>query len=218
MEESFKNARDEYHNKIQSMLEEIRDDLKSVDPLEDEIDRRNADYSRSSTEKIRAYIEPDSTVAGKIGIIIKALFADNKHGNEKLRQSIAHGLFRIQFVSPSSLALYRPREEGVFVNPPSKADTDALDSVETEFRERMKKRLSIKKIGEWLDKQGGTKRILFPEEIIKGENSYIRFIYSLLYGDSRNDFTYSIEETEEEQTNVSGYIIPDIRLRRKSES
>ena len=72
MEGNFKNIRDECRNKIQSMLEEISDDIKSVDPLKDEIDRRNADYSRSSTEKIRAYIEPDSTVAGKIGMIIKA--------------------------------------------------------------------------------------------------------------------------------------------------
>jgi len=113
--------------------------------------------------------------------------------------------------------LYRHREESGFVNPQNKADTEALDGIETEFMERMKKRLSIKKIGAWLDEQGGTKRILFPSEIIKGENSYIRFAYSLLYEDSRNDFTYLIEETEEEQTNASGYIVPDIRLRRKDE-
>ncbi|MCL2185502.1 MAG: DUF5716 family protein [Treponema sp.] len=230
-EQNSAELRKECRNKLQSMLEEIRNDLKSVDPLEDEIDKRNADYSRSSTEKIRAYIEPDSTIAGKIGIIIKALYSKNKSGStskdacEELRCRIGHGLFRIQFISPTSLALHRPREEGDFVNPPNKADTEALDEVENAFMDRMAKRLSIKKIGAWLDRQGGTSRILFPKEIIKDEDSYIRFIYSLLYGDSRNDFSYSIEETENadtEQINAevktANYIVPDIRLRRKNES
>ena len=216
-------TREECRQKLRSMLEDIRDDLKSVDPLEDEIDRRNADYSRSSTEIIRAYIEPDNTVAGKLGLIIKALYK----GNEKLRRVIAHNVHRIQFLSPSGLSLRRPREEGDFTNQPAKADLEALDGIETEFFDRMKKRLSIKKINEWLDKQGGTKRILFPKELIKNEDSYIRFIYSLLYGDSRNNFGYAVEETKIEdtdeninaangQTNAAGYNVPDIRLRRKA--
>jgi len=217
-------TRDECRTKLQSMLEEIRDDLKSVDPLEDDIDRRNADYSRSSTEKIRAYIEPDSTVAGKIGMIIKALYG----GNKKLQSNIAHSIHRIQFLSPSSVALYRPREEGEFTTPVNKADMEVLDEVETEFFDRMKKRLSIKKIGEWLDDHGGKKRILLPKEIINDENSYIRFIYSLLYGDSRNDFGYLIEEKNDDtdtaafnqnnsSVSVCGYIVPDVKFRRKNE-
>ena len=220
----LQNSREECRQKLQSMLEEIRVDLKSVDKLEDEIDRRNADYSRASTEIIRAYIEPDSTVTGKLGILIKALHG----GNNELRRRFAHGLHRIQFLSPSSLALRRPRDEGDFINPPAKADMGALAETEKEFFERMKKRLSIKKINEWLDEQGGTQRILFPKELIKDENSYIRFVYSLLYGDSRNNFGYTIEETyieendeekaeqEIETVSTAGYIVPDIRLRRKA--
>jgi len=230
-EQSFAESREECRGKLQSMLEEIRDDLKSVDPLEDEIDRRNAEYSRFSTEKIRAYIEPDSTITGKIGIIIKAFYSKNKRSSaskyacEELRRRIGHGLFRIQFISPASLTLHRQREEGDFVNPLNKADTEALDGVENDFMDRMVKRLSIKKIGAWLDRQGGTERILFPKEIIKNENSYIRFIYSLLYGDSRDDFSYSVEETENDtaelintEVQTAGYIVPDIRLRRNNES
>jgi hypothetical protein len=208
----LQNSREECRQKLQSMLEEIRDDLKSVDPLEDEIDRRNADYSRSSTEIIRAYIEPDSTVAGKLGILIKALHS----GNHELRRRLAHGLHRIQFLSPSSLALRRSRDEGDFNNPPAKADIEALAETEKEFFERMKKRLSIKKINEWLDEQGGAQRILFPKELITDENSYIRFVYSLLYGDSRNNFGYEVEETETDEVSAAGYIVPDIRLRRKA--
>jgi hypothetical protein len=54
----LQTSRQECRDRLESMLEEIRADLKAVDPLEDEIDRRNAAYSRSSTEIIKAYIEP----------------------------------------------------------------------------------------------------------------------------------------------------------------
>ncbi|MCL2318500.1 MAG: DUF5716 family protein, partial [Treponema sp.] len=185
---SSTTSRAECREKLEYMLEEIRDDLKSVDPLEDEIDRRNAAYSRSSTEIIKAYIEPDSTVAGKIGTLIKAIYR-NKGG---VPLHVAHGLYRIGFLSPTSLSLRRPRDEGDFASAPSKADLEALGQSEEEFLERMRRRLSIKRIGAWLDEQGGADRVLIPKELITGEDSYVRFVYALLYGDSRNNFGYDI--------------------------
>jgi hypothetical protein len=221
-------SRENCRKKLEAMLEEIRDDLKSVDPLEDEIDRRNADYSRASTEIIRAYIEPDSTVAGKLGILIKALYGGGAAGvkdasgaeqrRETLRRRFAHGIYRIRFLSPSSLALRRQRDETDFSVLPEKADIEALAQTETEFLERMKKRLSIKRIKVWLDEQGGTERLLLPAELVKDEDSYIRFVYSLLYGDSRDDFTYQIEEPETDaaQVHTVGYVVPAVTLRRKT--
>ncbi len=107
----LQTSREECRKKLASMLEEIRDDLKSVDPLEDEIDRRNAAYSRSSTEIIKAYIEPDSTVAGKIGQLIKSIY----NGNETVQSSIAHGLYRVRFLSPSSLTLFKSGMRVIFI-------------------------------------------------------------------------------------------------------
>jgi len=209
------SSRDECRKRLISMLEEIKEDLRSVDSLEDEIDRRNAAYSRSSTEIIKAYIEPDSTIAGKIGLLIKAI----QDGNEKIQSGFAHGIHRIGFLSPSSLAFRQRREEGNFNIAASKADLEALAQNEKEFFERMKKRLSIKKINTWLDEQGGKDRILIPEELIKGEDTYIRFIYALLYGDSRNNFGYSIEDDNSENASsikAFDYIVPDIRFRKNN--
>jgi hypothetical protein len=196
------------------MLEEIRDDLRSVDPLEEQIDRRNAAYSRSSTEIIKAYIEPDSTVAGKIGLLIKAIHG----GSGEARLHIAHGIHRIGFLSPSTLVLRQRREEGDFSAVVSKADLEAVIQNGNEFIERMKKRLSIKKINAWLDGQGGKDRLLIPEELIKGEDSYIRFVYALLYGDSRSNFGYNIEEKAAADVSVKAadYIVPDIRFRKNN--
>jgi hypothetical protein len=210
-------TREECRKKLEFMLEEIRDDLKAVDPLEDEIDRRNADYSRSSIERIKAYIEPDSTVAGKLGILVKA-FQD---GNDDLREHLAHGIYRVSFLSPSSFAFRRPRAEADFNVPVSKADMEALSKNEEEFFRRMQKRLSIKRINNWLDEQGGRDKILIPEELIKDENSFIRFVYALLYGDSRKNFDYAVEEDPSDADNnksvkAASYVVPDIHFRRKS--
>jgi hypothetical protein len=208
-------SRGQCRERLISMLDEIVEDLRAVDHLEDEIDRRNAAYSRSSTEIIKAYIEPDSTVAGKIGLLIKAILG----GNEEAAARIAHGIHRIRFLSPSTLAFNQRREGGSFSAAASSADTEALDHSEEEFLLRMKKRLSIRKIGAWLDKQGGTRRVLVPEELVTGEDSYIRFVYALLYGDSRNNFSYIIEEDDDRaaaSVQAADYVLPDIRFRKNS--
>ena len=206
-------SRNECREKLENMLEEIRDDLRAVDPLEDEIDRRNAAYSRASTEIIKAYIEPDSTVTGKVGLLIKAIYS----GDAEMQSHIEHGIHRMRFLSPSTLALSQKREDGNFVSAPSKADVEALEKREKEFFERMRKQLSIKKIGKWLDEHGGTDKLLMPAQLIDGEDAYIRFIYALLYGDSRKDFDYGIEEGDEaDAVKVADYVVPDIRFRKKS--
>ncbi|GHV24572.1 hypothetical protein FACS189498_1910 [Spirochaetia bacterium] len=210
----LQSSREECRKKLEYMLEEIRDDLRSVDPLEDEIDRRNAAYSRSSTEIIKAYIEPDSTVAGKLGLLIKAVHG----GSDALGEKISHGLYRIGFLSPSSLAFRRNRDEGDFNAAVSKADVEALAQTEAEFLERMRRRLSLKRINLWLDEQGGKEKVLAPAGLITDEDSYIRFVYALLYGDSRKNFGYHIEEDDDENAAVSaaGFVVPDIRFRREA--
>jgi hypothetical protein len=223
----LQTGREDCKKRLRSMLEEIREDLRSVDPLEDEIDRRNADYSRSSTEIIRAYIEPDSTVAGKIGLIIKSLYS----GEEGLRDRFAHGLYRISFLSPSSLTLRRRREEGDFSSGSTPGDREALEKAEREFIERMRRRLSLVRIQDWLDGQGGRERPLASKDLVRDGDSFVHFIYALLYGDSRRNFEYLIEEELENengknengekkypgrQVSSRGYVIPDIRFRRKA--
>jgi hypothetical protein len=209
----LQTSREECRKKLEFMLEEIRDDLKSVDPLEDEIDRRNADYSRSSTEIIKAYIEPDSTIAGKVGNLIKALYNDN----EELREHLAHRIHRIGFLSPSTLLLRRQRDEADFAAASSKADVEALAKTEAEFFERMKRRLSLKRINTWLDEQGGKDHALLPGDLIKDDDSFIHFVYALLYGDSRNNFDYRIED-DSDTVSTAGFTVPDVRFRRKHES
>ena len=216
----LQSSREECRKRLIYMLEEIRDDLRSVDPLEDEIDRRNAAYSRSSTEIIKAYIEPDSTVAGKIGLLIKAIH-NASPGNDAVRSRISHGIYRVGFLSPSSLAFRQKREEADFSAVHSMANLEALDQNEKDFFDRMIKRLSLRKINTWLDEHGGKDRVLLPEELIEGEDSYVRFIYALLYGDSRGNFGYIIEEDDKAEkiaasVKAGDYVVPDVKFRKKA--
>jgi hypothetical protein len=55
--------------------------------------------------------------------------------------------------------------------------------------------LGIKRVGDWLDAQCGGERPLPTWDLVKDEASLIRFIYSVLYADSRSAFGYKIENT-----------------------
>jgi hypothetical protein len=213
----LQNSREDCRNKIEAMLADIRDDLKSVDPLEDEIDRRNAQYSRASTEIIRAWIEPDSSAAGKMQRIIKAIY----EGDEDLERNFGHSIQRLRFLSPSSLAFRRNREEAHLSAAPSPVDVAALDKTEADFFKRMQKRLSQKRIAAWLDELCGAEALPGPESLIKSDEDFIRFIYALLYGDSRRTFPYGVEDSEtQKQVRINeglsaAWEVPAVVFRRR---
>jgi hypothetical protein len=77
-------TREESRSRLAAMLEEIRDTLRAVDPLLDDIDRRNMLYARSSIERIKALLEPDSTLAGKLGSLVRELYTAG-HPNRAVR-------------------------------------------------------------------------------------------------------------------------------------
>ncbi|GHV77020.1 hypothetical protein AGMMS49942_18410 [Spirochaetia bacterium] len=208
-------GRTEGRKKLESMLEEIRDDLRAVDPLQDEIDRRNADYSTSSVEQIKALLEPDTTLAGKLGILVKALYG----GDPALTEELSHRLHRIRTFAKESLYHRRRREEADFKPTAAAVDTAALEQAEAEFFDRMRRRLGMKRVGAWLDEQGGRDRLLSSRDLVQDEASFIRFVYSLLYADSRPNFDYDVEDFLEEDgsdtVSAGGYAIPDVGFRRK---
>lgn len=154
-------------------------------------------------------------IAGKIGQLIKAIYG----GNTEAMSAVAHGLYRISFLSPSTVTLRLRREEGEFDAVVPGADSDGLKQSSDGLMERIKRQLSMKKIGVWLDEQGGGNTALFPEKLITDKDSYIRFVHALLYGDSRTDFRYAIEEASEENdktVTTAGYVVPAVRLCRKT--
>jgi hypothetical protein len=231
--------------RLQTMLEDIRDTLRAVDPLLEDIDRRNMLYSRSSVERVKALLEPDSTIAGKLGVLIREIYRakDGEDETGELRHRLAHRLHRVRTFARESLYHRNQREGAGFSRAPSPVNRELMEREEAELLIRLRRQLGVKRIGEWLDDQGGRERLLFAGDLVRDENSFIRFIYSVLYADSRPAFGYGIEENTEKSieenikeniegnternreraegsagasVKAGGYVIPDIRLRRKT--
>jgi hypothetical protein len=212
--------------RLQSMLEDIRDTLRAVDPLLEDIDRRNMLYARSSVERVKALLEPDSTIAGKLGLLIKALYrqgGDSAQGgggeSGEPWHRLAHRLHRVRAFARESLYHRSQREAAGFQRGPSPADREAMERAEAELFIRLKRQLGTGRVGEWLDQRGGRERLLSAGDLVQDESSFIRFIYSVLYADSRPAFTYDLEDNREgpgDPVKSGGYVVPDVLLRRKA--
>ena len=204
---------DESRQRLVTMLEEIRDILRAVDPLLDDIDRRNMLYSRSSIERVKALLEPDSTLAGKLGALIRELHAD-RTGERRL----PHRLHGVRTLAPESL-YRRYKRETVKLGQGALAviDRAAREKAVEKFRSRLREQLSPAKIARWLDELGGADRPLPTRELMGDEHAFVRFIYSVLYADSRPwSFAYTIEEADERrQLETEAYSAPDLVLRKK---
>jgi hypothetical protein len=222
------------------MLEDIRDTLRAMDPLLEDIDRRNMLYAHSSIERVKALLEPDSTLAGKLGALVKEIYAQGKGAREAegeetawLYQTLAHRLHQIRTFAPQSLYRRYQRDAADFTRQSSPADKEAMDRAEAELLARLKQQPGVKRISAWLDGQGGVERTLPARELVWDEPSFIHFIYSVLYADSRPAFTYGIEDYHGEsgqdrqdgnaggqvaaQVSAGGYVVPDVLLRRKDD-
>jgi hypothetical protein len=204
-------TQEESRGRLVALLEEIRDTLKAVDPLLDDIDRRNMLYARSSIERIKALLEPDSTLAGKLGSLVRELYA-----GDGLHLKLPHRLYGVRTVAPESLYRRYKREAvkpGKGFRPA--VDTEGRRKAEEDLFRRLRQQLSPGKISAWLDGLGGEKRLLSSKELIEDEHSFERFIYSVLYADSPRSFMYKIEEDGRRQMETEKYTVPDLFLRRK---
>lgn len=199
--------------KLVAMLEEIRDTLKAVDPLLEEIDRRNMLYAKSSVDRIKALLEPASSIAGRI---MRA--AQSICDTPQLYRELPYHLYRIQALTPESRYKRWLRETLEFeYAEPTVADPAQFDCLEAEFRLRLERQLSPARISEWLDSKGGQSSPLVAAELAVTVDDFVRLVYAILFADSRPDsFSYFVEEIEGGKLVEvpAGWLVPDVRLRR----
>ncbi|MDR1903220.1 MAG: DUF5716 family protein [Treponema sp.] len=211
---------------LQKYLEEIRDSLRAVDPLLDEIDHRNMLYAKASTERVKTLLEPESSVAGKVAALVKALYnlrrGDPGAGSEtknisasSLSEGFSHHIYGIRGFAPESLYRRHKRETALLKRQVFAVDEEALKKTEDELLERLEKQLSMNKVSEWLDERGGSGRILTAADLVWDEDSFIRFLYSILYAEGRQNFSYRIEDDGKPPLETQLFVMPDLRLRRK---
>jgi hypothetical protein len=191
------------------MLEEIRDTLRAVDPLLEDIDRRNMLYARASIERVKTLLEPDSTIAGKLTSLVRELYASRSH------HRLGHRVHAVRVFAPESLYRRHKREGAEPKRVFFAADREALKQAEAELLLRLQRQLNPAKICGWLDGQGGKEHLLTSQNLVWDADSFVRFVYSVLYADSRPRFDYHLEESPESPVESAGYVVPGLTLRRK---
>jgi hypothetical protein len=212
----------EARQKLTAMLEEIRDTLRAVDPLLEEIDRRNMLYAKASVERVRARLEPESSIAGKIAILARAILESGDGG-----AGLAHRVYRTRIISGDSR--YRrwiretldPEEGGEAID-----NGPELERAEAELRLRLARQLSPTKIAAWLDESGGIDKPVAARHLVRDADSFVRLLYAVIYAESRRGaFAYRVEgnQTADEERSdadgrirVAGYEMPDLVFRRQS--
>lgn len=188
---------------VRGMLIEIRDELKSIDPILESIDDRNRRYSRISTERIRTRLHADSSLQGKISRLVRTIAAwEPDSVAEEVASSLGHRIFRLRYLSRRSLFTRRYRE--VAQDALERAAEDELDAEvgAAELKLRIQNQLNPAKIAEFLGRfcpSPGSGRA--AEDIVDGVDSFVRLIYAANYAEARNSsFPYTVEWSAAEVT------------------
>jgi hypothetical protein len=180
------------------MLKEIRDDLRGIDPILEEIDDKNRRYSRISTEKIKANLYTGASLKGKISDILKSLCSEDGGPAPVKPKDLAWGIYSAGFFDAGSLYNRRPgasQLEGLKKPEPSDFD---LEYAEKELTMRIEKQLGPKKIADFLSRYVPPDGTAVPaENIITDMESFIRLVYAAAYSEKRMEsFPYQVRWEE----------------------
>lgn len=204
--------RESAKRKLVDMLVEIGDTLKGIDPLLDEIDRRNMLYARTSVERIRTLMASDTTAAGRIAEAARAI-----RKRPDLASALAHGLYRVRVVDSSSLyrSWLRGRIDPV-VEIEALADPGDIERVAAELQRRVARQLDTGRVASWLDECGGKEKAVRVVELVGDDEDFVRLLYAVVYADGRPSFPYAVEEGGTDRVHAGRYELPDLRLTRRS--
>ncbi|MCF7941448.1 MAG: DUF5716 family protein [Spirochaetia bacterium] len=182
-------TKEEAHASLCSMLREIRDELRNIDPILEEIDDKNRQYSRISTEKIKSQVYADASLKGKVQKIIRGM-KEEETAYLLLRPNIR----RTALVQDRSLFTPRvSRQAEMTVEKPSVPEDD-MEQIELEMRMRIAHQLNHEKICAFLSEHchadGSPTE---ATELIGSMEDLVRVIYAAAYAEGREHrFPYTV--------------------------
>lgn len=179
-------SREQTEPMIISMLKEIKNDLKSIDPILEEIDDKNRRYSKISTEMIKVKLYSDASLKGKINDIASSIIRGSLN-----YEDLAHNIQRTRFFRSDSLYnrnFLKTKTE--YLKKPENDDSFDIELAETELLLRIQKQLNPEKISEFLQSHAKEGAVL-GEEIATDMENFVRLLYATLYCESR-DFDFKV--------------------------
>jgi hypothetical protein len=198
--------------RARNMLVDIRDDLKSIDPILESIDDRNRRYSRISTERIRAKLYADTTLQGRLSTMISQITDgfDSQDEVVELKSS------RLRYLETQSLYVSRSREIGPSGLTRPVAHEREEELAAAEMRLRVSGQLNPKRVAEFLEARCARPgESVWGHELADDMDSFVRLLYAASYAERNSDvFPYSIEWLDD-RVSVGEYVLPRHRFIRR---
>lgn len=193
---------EEGRKRLVLLLEEIRDQLRALDPTLDEIDQRNMLYARSSLERIRSRLRSDATLGGRMIEILNAVSQ-----KPELARRLPHRLYRVRWIGRESRYNRWLREKSAPVMDTSPVtNTAEMERAEAELRLRIQRQLSPERIAAWLQTQMGDREFRWAHEVAADPESFVRMLHATLYGEGRrNRFPFQVEWKQDELVQAAGW-------------
>ncbi|GAB1475490.1 DUF5716 family protein [Bacillota bacterium] len=212
--------RGKYHSMVDAMddlllkMGEIGDIYEGIDGMLEEIDRKNAAYTKASIEKMQYLLNADRSIKGKLVDILTARPADPDAWAEKIAEGI--NLYRQKYVDEKSLynrsgSIQRKEETRLELAIP---ETDAGEEAMNQFAERARKLYSHRRVVAFIDKIMEGKNIMASREIrLCNDEEFILLILASLKAGEKG-LPYQVE-FEEGYHSCDGYNVPQMRFVRK---
>ncbi|HWI52585.1 MAG TPA: Wadjet anti-phage system protein JetA family protein [Symbiobacteriaceae bacterium] len=202
----------------------LRSSYEQMDHLLDEIDRRNAQYAKSSLEQIRYLLSSGGDSEGQLILLLQLLGAQLRSGAaapDEPWPSDWAGLFALHSVQAlDNGSLFSPR--GARRNHNPQALTGGAVSTEQRLaaldrtRRRLAAKLTFQRIDEFVQARLGDRRETTAAELgIESVEDFVRLIYIAAYSRNRR-VHYTARFDGERVESASGqFAFRDIRIRKK---
>lgn len=177
--------------RLRVMLEEIRDQLRALDPVLDDIDRRNMLYARSSIERIKGLLREDASLAGRLASIARVLVRD-----PGLAASLAHRIERVRWIGKESRFGRWSRAEArpALGSGQVPAELAELVRAEAELRLRVERQLTPERVAAWMDERSGGADRVEAAALVGDLDDLVRLMHATVYAESRpGRFPWGVE-------------------------
>lgn len=209
---------------ILAQLDFIRQSYLTMDDLLEEIDRRNSRYAAASLTTLQYMLNTSKDTAGQLLEILKYLAdlrrsgAYRKEDQPPAELADLVGLYSLALLDMDSLYTARSlgrRHAPEELRPLAPADPELRARVRRQAEEAMARRLTKKRINEYVLARLGDRDAMHAEELgIENVEDFVKLIYVGAYSQAR-DVDYRVEFTGEKITSAHSFRFRNVTIRRR---
>ncbi len=201
---------------VMRTLEEIVDTYDRLDDLLRQVDRKNSAYTRASVERMQYYLNRDRDLRGKLVEVLKNFSSLQNKGAATPLEEAASNLPLSSVGYLDEYSLYREprrkREHYPTEELPEEVSREELDREMNEFKERLQKVFSHRKVLEYMVEQLNERDPLTSQELkLSGSEDFIKLLLAVAKSDE-DHLPYHIQ-FQEGYVEVNGCRIPKMSIK-----